>query len=115
MFKGVFFEHLTYFLTDIVVSQYSDLSTKRRLVQKYGKFIHANAQAVWKIARDPSNDTIGNWWAGPPGEKVHRQFGVETTGSGVAAICCEVLVEQLLRTLDHIRSCKEANMKSNCR
>jgi predicted alpha-1,6-mannanase (GH76 family) len=113
MFKGVFFEHLMYFMKDIVVSRHSDLSTKRRVVRKYGKFIHANAQAVWNIARDPSNGTIGNWWAGPPAEQVNRQFGVETTGSGVAAIYCDVLVEHLLQALapehDDIPNCKKTN------
>jgi len=34
MFKGVFFEHLMYFMNDIVMLRHSDLSTKRRVVRK---------------------------------------------------------------------------------
>jgi hypothetical protein len=90
MFKGVFFEHLGYFLADIVGS--CDLNLSTTLVQKYSKFIYANAQAVWDISTG-SNGQVGNWWAGSPG---HQQFSVETTGSGVAAVCCAVRVDQWL-------------------
>jgi predicted alpha-1,6-mannanase (GH76 family) len=95
MFKGVFFEHLGYFLADIVGLGDLNLSTKQGLVQNYSSFVHANAQAVWTNAMG-SDGQIGNWWAGSPGD---QQFGVETTGSGVAAVCCAVRVDQLLQSL----------------
>ena len=100
--------HLGYFLTDIVKSPYLDHSTKRRLVRKYYKFIQANAQALWNIAR-ASNGTIGNWWAAPPGDQSQLQFSVETTGSGVAALWCAVQVDQLQQllepTMEHSGGC----------
>jgi len=98
MFKGVFFQHLGYFLEDIVVLDEIQLSSKSALVQKYDDFIQANAYAVWNVARG-GNGKVGNWWAGPPGDGIKRQVSVETHGSGVSAVCCAVRVNRLLKSL----------------
>ena len=98
MFKGVFFEHLGYFLEDIATLKELDSSTRTSLLQKYSNFIYANAAAVWDVARG-TDGRIGNWWAGSPGNQIQRQFSVETHGSGVAAVACAVRVNKLLESL----------------
>lgn len=99
MFKGVFFEHLGYFLADIASLDGLDVPTRRNLLEKYSGFIAANAYAVWDVARG-EDGKVGNWWAGPCGDKVQRQVSVETHGSGVAAVCCAVRLNRLLDLLD---------------
>jgi len=99
MFKGVFFQHLGYFLADIAALDGLGVSTRRDLVRKYDDFITANAYAVWEIARS-EDGKVGNWWAGPPGDQCQRQISVETHGSGVAAGCCAVRINRLLESLE---------------
>ena len=113
MFKGVFFGHLAYVFADIVESPELEPRTKRHLIHKYCKFVYANAQAVWDVARG-SDGKIGNWWAEPPGEQDLGQFGVEATGSGVAAILCEVVMHRLLRSLlpSSIPSCRPSRHRN---
>src|SRR5271170_7817685 len=103
MFKGVFFQHLGYFIEDIVGFDELQLSTKKDLVQKYSNFIQTNACAVWEVARG-EDGKVGNWWAGPPRDQIRRQVSVETHGSGVSAICCAVRANQLLESLAQTKS-----------
>jgi hypothetical protein len=91
MFKGVFFEHLGYFLSDIGNLQ----SVPIALVQKYAGFVHANAEAAWN-SRGPDG-MVSSWWDAPTGRQ--RQVAVETQGSAVAALTCAVRVDKLLHTL----------------
>jgi hypothetical protein len=100
MFKGVFFEHLGYFLEDMMALKELEVSTKGILLEKYSDFIKANAHAVWEIARR-EDGKIGNWWGGSAGDQVQRQISCETHGSGVAAVCCAVRVDLLLESLKH--------------
>jgi hypothetical protein len=99
MFKGVFFQHLGYFLADIAALDGLDVSTRRDLLRKYDGFITANAHAVWDIARG-EDGKVGNWWEGPPGNQLQRQVSVETHGSGVAAVCSAVRMNRLLESLE---------------
>jgi len=99
MFKGVFFEHLGYFLADMTVLDGLEVSTKKDLLQKYSNFIKANANAVWDVARG-EDGKIGNWWGGPPRDQTRRHVGVETHGSGVAAVCCALRVDLLWESLE---------------
>jgi hypothetical protein len=99
MFKGIFFQHLGYFLEDLASLQELTLSTKKSLLEKYNKFIQANACAVWDIARQ-KDGKIGNWWDGPAGEEIRRQVSVETHGSGIGAVLCAVRVGALLESLE---------------
>jgi hypothetical protein len=103
MFKGIFFQHLGYFLEDVANLEELDYSTKKDLVLRYHNFIQVNACAVWDIARQ-KDGKIGNWWDGPPGEMIRRQVSVETHGSGVGAVLCAVRVGALLETLDQADS-----------
>lgn len=96
MFKGVFFQHLGYFLADLAAMDELPVETRLNLLQLYGSFVQANAQAVWDIARG-QDGTIGSWWAATPGGP--RQVSVESNGSGVAAVCCAVRVDKLLESL----------------
>jgi hypothetical protein len=96
MFKGVFFEHLGYFLADIAAMDELPVETRLNLVQKYESFVQANAQAVWDVARGPDG-MIGSWWAATKGGP--RQVSVESNGSGVAAMCCAVRMNGLLESL----------------
>jgi rhamnogalacturonyl hydrolase YesR len=98
MFKGVFFEHLGYFLADMTTLEELDISTKRNLLERYSNFIKANAHAVWETART-KDGKIGNWWGGETGDQVKRQISPETHGSGVAAVCCAVRLDVLLESL----------------
>jgi predicted alpha-1,6-mannanase (GH76 family) len=95
MFKGIFFQHLGYFLQDLTELDQLSVTTRQNILEKYVGFIQTNACAVWDMARQ-KDGKIGNWWDGPPGEKIYRQVGVETHGSGIAAILCAVRVGQLL-------------------
>jgi hypothetical protein len=95
MFKGVFFEHLGYFLSDIGGLQSVPIATRLALIQKYAGFVHANAKAVWN-SRGPDG-MVSSWWDAPSGGQ--RQLGVETQGSAVAALTCAVRVDRLLQTL----------------
>lgn len=98
MFKGVFFEHLGYFLTDITAMQELGSSTRRALLQKYNDFIQANAGAVWDVSqRDGSK--VQTWWANPTGSQNQGQVSVETQGSGVAAVSCAVRLNGLLQSV----------------
>lgn len=99
MFKGIYFEHLGYFLEDLVGLDELSLETKTALLQKYNNLIQANAAAVWDVARGPDGK-VGNWWAGPPGNQVQRQVSVETHGSGIAAIACAVRINKLMQSLE---------------
>jgi hypothetical protein len=99
MFKGVFFQHLGYFLADIAALDGLEASTRRDLLRKYDTFITANAHAVWDVARG-EDGKIGNWWEGPPGDQLQRQVSVETHGSGVAAVCSAVRMNRLLESLE---------------
>ena len=99
MFKGIFFEHLGYFLADMTGLDGLKLSAKKHLLQKYSNFIKANAHAVWDVARR-QDGKIGHWWGGPPKDQTQRQFRVETHGSGVAAVCCAMRVDLLLKSLE---------------
>jgi Glycosyl hydrolase family 76 len=103
MFKGIFFQHLGYFLEDVTNLGELDYSTKEKLVSRYHGFIQANACAVWDIAKQ-KDGKIGNWWDGPPGEEIRRQVSVETHGSGVGAVLCAVRVGLLLETLNRGKS-----------
>ena len=96
MFKGVFFEHLGYFLADMATMDELPVSARINLVQKYSPFVQANAQAVWNVAR-AQDGTVGSWWAGTPGGA--RQVSVESNGSGVAAVCCALRVDKILESL----------------
>lgn len=96
LFKGVYFEHLGYFLQDIGELGSLDLISRRALVEKYNPFIQANASAVWNTARG-ADGRFGNWWAGAP--QVQRQVSVETQGSGVAAITCALRIAGLVDRL----------------
>jgi hypothetical protein len=96
MFKGVFFQHLGYFLADLAAMDELPVQTRLNLVQVYGRFIQANAQAVWDVARG-QDGAIGSWWAATQGGP--RQVSVESNGSGVAAVCCAVRVDKLLESL----------------
>jgi hypothetical protein len=98
MFKGIFFQHLGYFLEDFTSYDELTLSTRKRLVEKYNNFIQTNACAVWDVARQ-KDGKIGNWWDGPPGEEIRRQVSVETHGSGIGAVLCAVRVNRILDTL----------------
>jgi hypothetical protein len=98
MFKGIFFQHLGYFLEDIAAFEELTLSTKKSLVQKYSSFIQANACAVWDVARQ-KDGKVGNWWDGPPGEEIRRQVSVETHASGIGAVLCMVRTGTILDTL----------------
>jgi len=98
MFKGIFFQHLGYFLQDISELEWLDLSSRQSLLEKYNSFIQANAYAVWDVARQ-KDGKIGNWWDGPPGEEIRRQVSVETHGSGVGAVLCAVRIADLMATL----------------
>ena len=71
MFKGIFFQHLGYFLQDIAGMEELTVLTKKGLVTKYSNFIRANACAVWDIARQ-KDGKIGNWWDGPAGDEIRR-------------------------------------------
>ena len=104
MFKGVFMQELGYFLTDVVETQYLEQSQKLQTLAKYDRFIHANAEAVWNVARAP-NGTFGNWWGAPPPYRNKLQFGVETMGSGVAALLCAARVDQLSLSLANATQC----------
>lgn len=99
MFKGIFFQHLGYFLEDVATLEELDYSTKESLVSRYHGFIQANACAVWDIARQ-KDGKIGNWWDGPSGEEIIRQVSVETHGSGVGAVLCAVRAGALLEALN---------------
>jgi len=103
MFKGVFFEHLGYFLADIAALEGLEVSSRRDLLEKYRGFIAANAHAVWDVARG-EDGKVGNWWAGPGGGEIERQVSVETHGSGVAAVCCVVRLNRLLESLEQANS-----------
>jgi len=96
MFKGVFFEHLGYFLADIAAMDEIPVPVRLGLVSQYCNFIQTNAQAVWDVARR-QDGTVGNWWAATQGGP--RQVSVESNGSGVAAVCCAVQVNKLLESL----------------
>jgi hypothetical protein len=106
MFKGIFFQHLGYFLEDITEVGDLDVLTQKSLVQKYSNFIEANACAVWDIARQ-KDGKIGNWWDGPAGEDIRRQVSVETHGSGIGAVLCAVRVLGLLNELEVREGCLE--------
>jgi hypothetical protein len=95
MFKGVFFEHLGYLLSDIGNLQSVPIATRLALVQKYAGFVHANATAVW--ASRGADGMVSSWWDGPSGGQ--RQVAVETQGSAVAALTCAVSVDKLLQAL----------------
>lgn len=95
MFKGVFFEHLGYFLSDIGNLQSVPIATRLALIQKYAGFVHANAEAVWNSRG--SDGMVSSWWDAPSGGQ--RQVAVETQGSAVAALTCAVSVDKLLHTL----------------
>lgn len=112
MFKGVFFEHLGYFLADIASLDGLDLATRRNLLEKYSGFISANAYAVWDVARG-EDGKVGNWWAGPRGGEFHRQVSVETHGSGVAAVCCAVRLNRLLEALEQANSAGHKEESAN--
>lgn len=99
MFKGIYFQHLGYFLEDIARLEELNVSMKRSLVQKYSNFIQANACAVWDVARQ-KDGKIGNWWEGPAGEEIRRQVSVETHGSGIGAVLCAVRTGALLETFE---------------
>ena len=94
MFKGVFFEHLGYFLWDVAEMQELTVATRVALLQKYRPFIHANAHAVWTVRGE--DGTVSSYWSEPSD---HRQVSVETLGSGVAALACAVRVDLLLESL----------------
>src|SRR5271170_518993 len=96
MFKGVFFEHLGYFLADLAVMDELPVETRLNLVQMYQSFVQTNAQAVWDVARG-QDGVIGSWWAATQGGP--RQVSVESNGSGLAAVCCAVRVDKLLESL----------------
>lgn len=98
MFKGIFFQHLAYFLEDLAGLEELRISAKKCLVQKYSNFIQANACAVWDVARQ-KDGKIGNWWDGPSGEEIRRQVSVETHGSGISAVLCVVRICALMETL----------------
>jgi len=99
MFKGIFLQHLGYFLEDI--SSFAELSsvTRQNLIKKYSNFVEANACAVWDVARQ-KDGKIGNWWDGPPRDEIRRQVSVETHTSGIAAVLCAVRVAMLLETFE---------------
>lgn len=99
MFKGIYFQHLGYFLEDLAGLEELTVSTKKRLVQKYSNFIQANACAVWDVARQ-KDGKIGNWWDGPTGEEIRRQVSVETHGSGIGAVLCAVRIGTLLEIFE---------------
>jgi hypothetical protein len=95
MFKGVFFEHLGYFLSDIGNLQSLPVATRLALVQKYEGFVYANAKAVWNSRG--ADGMVSSWWDAPSGGQ--RQIAVETQGSAVAALTCAVRVDKLLQGL----------------
>jgi len=96
MFKGVFFEHLGYFLADMAAMDEIPVPVRLNLVRQYGNFVQANAQAVWDVARG-QDGKVGSWWAASQGGP--RQVSVESNGSGAAAVCCAVRVDQLFESL----------------
>lgn len=96
MFKGVYFEHLGYFLQDMAALDKVDINLRRALVQKYSTFVFINAAAVWNVARG-TDGKFASWWASPPGAT--RQVSVETQGSGVSALTCALRVHELLDDL----------------
>lgn len=98
MFKGIFFQHLGYFLEDMISLEELNINTKKTLLQKYTDFIHANASSVWDVRG--SDCLIGSWWAAPCQSEI-RQVSVETHGSGVAAAYCAVLMGNLLQSVEH--------------
>jgi hypothetical protein len=95
LFKGVFFEHLGYFLSDIGNQQSVPSATRLALVQKYAGFVHTNALAVW--ASRGTDGMVSSWWDAPSGGP--RQVAVETQGSAVAALTCTIRVDKLLQSL----------------
>jgi hypothetical protein len=97
LFKGVYFEHLGYFLEEIVTLDKIDISLRRDLLKKYAPFVFINASSVWNVARG-ADGKIGNWWGGPADAK--RQFSVETQGSGFAALTCALRVSKLLEKVE---------------
>ena len=98
MFKGIFFGHLGYLLADICGLNNLDVASKKQLLQKYSNFVHANAVAVWDVAR-AQDGRVGAWWAAPVGSQVQK-YSVETLGSGIAAVLCSVRLDQLLHSLE---------------
>ena len=98
MFKGIFFQHLGYFLADVSDLGEFSVETRQALIERYSNFVQANACAVWDVARQ-KDGKIGNWWDGPAGEDIRRQVSVETHGSGIGAVLCAVKVLSLLRGL----------------
>ena len=101
MFKGIFFQHLGYFLQDTMEVEDLDMSVKKKLIQKYSTFIQANACAVWDVARQ-KDGKIGNWWDGPAGEDIRRQVTAETHASGIGAVLCAVRVGEMLKVLEEV-------------
>jgi len=99
MFKGVFFQHLAYFLQDMAALPELHPSTKRSILQKYSGFIYANSSAVWNNARG-MDGRVSSWWAIPREENGPRQMSVETLGSGLSAVFCAVLVDKLVQSLE---------------
>jgi hypothetical protein len=95
MFKGVFFEHLGYFLSDIGELQTVPVAARLALVQKYAGFVHTNAKAVW--ASRGADGMVCSWWDAPSGAQ--RQVAVETQGSAVAALTCAVRMDKTLHSL----------------
>jgi hypothetical protein len=99
MFKGVFFQHLGYFLDDMAKISEINVETRRTLLDKYANFVHANASAVWNI-RNSSNGISSYWAAGPiVANQTVPPVTVETQGSGVAAATCALRVDNLLHSL----------------
>jgi predicted alpha-1,6-mannanase (GH76 family) len=101
MFKGIFFQHLGYFLEDVSGLEEMSISTRKNLLVKYNRFIESNATAVWDVAKQ-KDGKVGNWWDGPPKEDIRRQVTVETHASGVGAVLCAVRVGALLNSLDRM-------------
>jgi len=99
MFKGVFFEHLGYFLDDISKMQELSIETRKALLEKYANFVRANANAVWDV-RNASNG-IGSWWAATATASAGAtQVTVETQGSGIAAATCAFRLDTALQSLE---------------
>jgi hypothetical protein len=59
MFKEIFFQHLSYFLSEVSALEEPSISTRRSLLLKYSRFIESNVVAVWDVAQQ-KDGKMGN-------------------------------------------------------
>src|SRR5262249_27369509 len=99
MFKGIFFGHLTYFLSEVATLQTLTVGTRKGVIAKYADFVYLNAGAVWNQARNDEGQ-IGAWWDVPGRPHPCQVYSIETHGSGIAVLICALKVGELLQKLE---------------